>query len=291
MTVATQNLKFRAFFSFGFQVGLLVILMGIFGCTSEQSTVEKGIRLMNEGKVYEAIDYYTDQIDQNPDNEIWYFFRGESYQLICSHEKAITDFNMSDSLSEPQPWTLFSRAISYDIQGDFHRARLEIERYINLFGEDPSSILASINLYTREGRYDEAKRMSLEGLAKYPNDPSLLNVYGYALMSSGDYLNAERLFLQALNWGADLPYVHNNLAYCQFKLGKVSSAKKHINESMRLDKGNSLLWRNHALIYLSSGEEALACQAYRRAKELGYEKCYQQDGYAEEDEVFSVCLD
>lgn len=78
--------------------------------------------LLNEGKFEEAIEKFTEIIQEKPENPVFYYYRGAAYEKTGQLEKALQDYQKSVELKTDFTLPLSSLGKIYAKQKDFEKA-------------------------------------------------------------------------------------------------------------------------------------------------------------------------
>ena len=87
-------------------------------------------------------------------------------------------------------------------------------------------------LYDRLGQVDSAEREYQRALKESPNDPDLLNDFGYFQYSQGRLVEAQPLLQRAMQLAADHPKATINLALVTVHLGNYDEAKRLFTQAL-----------------------------------------------------------
>lgn len=104
-----------------------------------------------------------------------------------------------------------------------------------------------------------------EKLARYPDNPYLLNELGNLLLRQGRRLDAEARYLRAVKLDKDFAAGWNNLGVVRFSLGKKSDAKLAYRKAVAIQPNYALAWYNLGVCLDSLNYYTQAIKAYQRA--------------------------
>lgn len=170
-----------------------------------------------------ARDYYEQALIDNPlgDNWAWYQL-GRIDFLEGKFDAAIYKFNKQvEYFDDQQPSVYYMLGLTHGYRArregredDWVQAADYFARYLE---HDPDSPWARVDMawiYFSQGRFEEMKPILEKGLQVNSDNPWLLNMYGLALLNTGDKKEAEIKFSDALNsaekltaeeWGRSYP--------------------------------------------------------------------------------------
>ncbi len=110
-----------------------------------------------------------------------------------------------------------------------HRPRTAAARF-----DDQAAMDRATALYDA-GRYDQARRLSLDVLRRVPGQPSALHILGIVAHSEGDYGRAVSYLERAIAAAPDAATFHNNLAEAFRMQGQLEPAIEHYRRAIDLD--------------------------------------------------------
>lgn len=198
----------------------------------------KGIVLLNQGKVDEAIETFQLAIalDPNyasPHRNLWF-----AYEKKGLHELALAEILKAVSIEPEFAEAYNNLGISYGRQAEFEKS---IEAFKMAFSIDPHSSKYLINLattYQRKGEFDQAIGWYKKGLQLNTNEP----IY---------YLNLANTFLLK---------------------GMVIEAIETLKVGMQIQPPNADIFQKLGIIYEKVGQAELAMQYYEKAMHLSGQK-------------------
>ncbi len=129
------------------------------------------------------------------------------------------------------------------------------------------------------GEKKQAQEVMEEILLSDPDYPSALNYVGYTLADENrDLERALSLIQRAITLAPEAGYIHDSLAWVQYRLGQYPEAWQSIQAAIELTRRNTGINQEEATIYEHAGDIATALgnkaeakKAYTRALELNPE--------------------
>ena len=120
--------------------------------------------------------------------------------------------------------------------GDLATAQTFYEKAIELDPYDPTSYQALVEFCIR---YNVDLRgialpAARQAVSLTPNDPASLDVMGQVLSRLGDYINAERYYLRALQHDNQFPPTHLHLGLLYTLQGQRKLAQSHLSLAISL---------------------------------------------------------
>lgn len=185
----------------------------------------------------------------------------------------------------------------YKYYGQFQKARLMWEKYINLDEdkmrlqeireeltviEDDAEYEEGLNCLSR-GNYNGALDKFLSLLQKYSDNWNLYYMTGIAYKGLGVYEDAIENLIEAINLGGDNSDIYNELGISLFAIGNEKEAIDILTKGFELDNKNYKLIFNRGLIYYQLGLKEKALKDIKMAYELNPQdvsvrKTYEQLG-------------
>ena len=109
----------------------------------------------------------------------------------------------------------------------------------------------------RLGRDDEAINVARNGLAVFPDDPSLHYTLGLALARKSDFTTATNQFAYALLFRPDWTEVHLDFGQALLRLGDAPNGLRHLQAAVRLAPDSPLALNGLAWLLATSPDAAL----------------------------------
>ena len=104
-----------------------------------------------------------------------------------------------------------------------------------------------------------------EKVARYPNNPYLMNELGNRLLAIGRRTDAEEWFEKAVDEDEDFAAAWNNLGVVRHTLGHPSSAESADREALRIQPTYALAWYNLGVVLDAQDKYDEAIKAYEKA--------------------------
>lgn len=102
---------------------------------------------------------------------------------------------------------------------------------------------------------EEAREILLVLLEKYPEEPRLLNSMANTYFTSnGDFEEAERYYLKALEYAPDFSHTLSNLSSLYSKVGRYEEAAVFARRAIKAEPDSAAPWTTLGLYYLRKGE-------------------------------------
>ncbi|HYV85227.1 MAG TPA: tetratricopeptide repeat protein [Patescibacteria group bacterium] len=104
-----------------------------------------------------------------------------------------------------------------------------------------------------------------EKVARYPNNPYLMNELGNRLLSIGRRQEAEDWFEKAVDEDEEFAAAWNNLGVVRWTLGHPSSAESAYREALRIQPTYALAWYNLGVVLDAQNKYDEAIKSYEKA--------------------------
>lgn len=99
----------------------------------KENALAEGLNLYYQGKYQESINYYTEILKENPDNEVAYNRRGNVYYLkLNEYYLAIADYSRALKINSTYWKPYFNRGNVYEILGNYGEAISDYDKAIAL---------------------------------------------------------------------------------------------------------------------------------------------------------------
>lgn len=174
-----------------------------------------------------------------PNQTIFWFYNGLSYQLLKDYKKAITAFEEGKKLASNDKEMIirFNTLLgdSYNGLKDYKKSDASFDEVLKS-DENNHIVLNNYSYYLslRKERLDIAKKMSEKVIKEFPDNPTYLDTYAWILYVMKDYRNAKEIF-----------------------------------EKIIKDTTSGTIVEHYGDVLFQLGEKELALEQWIRAKEMG----------------------
>jgi tetratricopeptide (TPR) repeat protein len=110
-----------------------------------------------------------------------------------------------------------------------------------------------------------ARDICAEALKQEPDDTRFVMLHGFALRRSGDHANAEPLLRRIIGVEPSLDIAHHELGLALQGLGRLSEARRAIEQAVAINPKLAAAWRDLYEIRAAEGDDVGAAEAYRNA--------------------------
>ncbi|MBI3483682.1 MAG: tetratricopeptide repeat protein [Acidobacteria bacterium] len=174
-----------------------------------------------------------DYTNSFPREVIKEFEAGVKADELGRTEKAIGHYHKAIRLAPnfyPARNNLGTRYLS---KGDFRNAEEQFREALKLNKNDPQAYFNLGNVFYSTKRYDDARQILLDGLAKSPNSAFGNYLLGCVLLRMGDPGSAERLLITAKQLDPRMSRILIELANLYLQTGKRDAGIRQLEEFLR----------------------------------------------------------
>ncbi len=169
-----------------------------------KKTSSKAISLLNEGKYEEAIEKFTETITEDPENPIFYYYRGAAFEKTGDLDKAMEDYQKS-----------------FELKPDF--------------------ILPTANIgkiYAKKREHEKAIEFYKKAVELGDQDATNYYNYGVCLMNLGKNEQAKVVLEKLISLDENYSDAYYQLGIIYIGLGDSAKAKEFLQEFIDLDPEN-----------------------------------------------------
>lgn len=209
-----------------------------------------------EGKYEDAIKEYTEAINLEGNNALYYNNRGCAYLFSSKNNEALADFNKAIELDSNFETSYSGRAIIYLRQNRIDDAKI--------------NFLRAARIYIDKEKYDDAEKelnSAIEADNKYGEAYYYL---GWVEFCRENYQNAIGKYDEAIKLNFDEDYVYAERGLAKYALGKYKDAIEDFDKTIEIDP-------NYAEAYEYRGECYYSLSDYEKASE-DFKKYLELDG-------------
>lgn len=226
----------------------------------EQAAIEK-----NAGNHENAIQLYSEAINQNPQQDYYYHLRAILYYQLEDYELALNDLNTAIRISPKIALNYYLRGNTNTAIGKNEDAALDYDQAIELQPKAPYDSFAYSNRGLIENRlFNFQAALTYFDKALFVNpalQPALIGrATARAELNDLDGSFSDLSKLIELNPNDDVAY--QNMGNVAFKKGKFKEAIENYNKAYSLNPNNIDTFHNKGLTYGVLGENLLATSNY-----------------------------
>lgn len=251
-------------------VWLVVLLLGMSACTSEEYTRERmvdleGVATEDPEKQLAGLD---EAIGRSKRDGSLYARRAMVLLRKGELEQALTDANEAIRLTRNEPAHYFVKAQVLYLMGrneDALPLALRAER--NSY-ESASLYLLLTELYLDQRDYTTAGRFASQALELAPDDVQAVYFQGRVLEMRGDTSTAIRYYRQAVDLQPGFIEAHRELTGLYLARQETGPARLHAKKAMRLSLKDPWVWHYTGMLQLQAQRRDSAMQSFSQALAL-----------------------
>ena len=233
-------------------------------------------------KLLKKIEEYTEKIKKDPDNNTYYYNRGNTLNNLKEYDKAIEDYNKVIELDPKHSFAYNNRGNSHYYKKLYDNAIKDYDKAIEL---DPNYADAYNNrgvAHNSLGEYEKAISDFDKAIELNPNYSLAYNNKGVAFKNLGKFNEAIEEYDKAIELDPNYTLAYNNRGVAFKNSGKFNEAIKNYDKAIELDPNYTLAYNNRGLAHNSLEEYEKAISDFDKAIELNpnYISAYNNRGVA-----------
>ena len=187
-------------------------------------------------KLLKKIEEYTEKIKRGPDNDTYYYNRGNTLNNLKEYDKAIEDYNKVIELDPKHPFAYNNRGNSYYYKKLYDNA---IKNYNKAIELNPNYAFAYNNrglAFSSLGNFDEAIKDYNKAIELNPNYAFAYNNRGLAFSSLGNFDEAIKDYNKAIELNPNYVSAYNNREFVDkiLKNNKSKDLKENIQQNNKI---------------------------------------------------------
>ncbi|MDR4497761.1 MAG: tetratricopeptide repeat protein [Candidatus Scalindua sp.] len=241
-----------------------------------------GLQNFDKQLYTEAIDYFDQAIDLNPDYMLAYAYKSYTLDRLGRTEEALETVNKSIEIDPKYAWAYGQRGKIYNDMKEYHKALADLDKAIELDGNEKSAYANRSLALTETGEFEKA----LEALNKALEiDPK----YAWAYSQRGKIYNDMKEYHKALTdldkaieLDGNEKSAYANKSYALTETGEFEKALEALNKALEIDPGYGWAYGQRGKVYIDMKEYHKALTDLDKAIELdGNDKsAYANKSYA-----------
>ena len=238
------------------------------GLTS-QNKANEAKTLNEQRKAYkEAIDHYTNALNQNLQLVPVYNNRGNAYNKIDEHNMAIEDYTKAIELKPDYAEAYNNRGYAYGCRGDYREATADYTKAIALKSDDANAYNNRGVVHGKKGEFDLSIADFNRAIELKSDYPEAYSNRGNAYSKKGDIGQAIEDFTKAIELKLDYAEAYNNRGNTYVIKDDCDLAIKDCNKAIELKPDYAEAYYNRGTAYGKKNEHDRAIQDFNRAIEL-----------------------
>ncbi|MEN9518542.1 MAG: hypothetical protein RLZZ381_1130, partial [Cyanobacteriota bacterium] len=230
-----------------------------------QDFLSQGKRKEKEGNYENAIVFYNQFLEQNPNNIDAYYGRAKSYYSLKQYQLAINDFNEIIKLNPNYINVYALRGLAYYDQKNYPEALADFNQAIDL---DPNSFYAYNNrgrVYLEQKNYPQALANFNQAIDLDPNSFHAYRNRGLVHYEQKNYPQALADFNQAIDLNPDFADTYNDRGRIYLEQKNYPQALANFNQAIDLDPNYFHAYRNRGLVYYDQKNYSQALTNFNQA--------------------------
>ena len=203
-----------------------------------------------------------------PKNAEFYFDMGVAYFKSGKNDEAVPWFEEALRHRDTYPQARRALAAALAASGNLTRAAEVGEKAAAMPSPDTTTLTNLGNVYLRQGRISDAKRVLEQALVINPDLPDATFFLGLTAMREGNPGEAESLYRAAINLQPDFAGPQNNLAGILARRGDYAEAEFHCQKAIESNPLDAQAYRNYGLLLANTGSFDQAIVELKEAERL-----------------------
>jgi len=243
---------------------LIVLLIGLFILQSCQSSEEKkkleaskfflkGNQKFAEKEYRDALKWYNEAIEKQPDLSDAYYNRGLAYVEIDKMEEAYADFNKAIALDPKFAQARFKKIETLQNLNQLEKAMDEAEAFAKEFPDSSANLRLLGDVYLQNKKLNNAKLAYKRAIKLDSKNYEAMINEGVVYQEEGNLDSAEICFKKVLSTGKYTDLVYNNLGYLEIQRKQWKLAKNWVDKALDISPENELYLKNLKKIEDESG--------------------------------------
>lgn len=199
-----------------------------------------------QDKLSEALEEYKNATALDDKHFSAYFFLGLLYKRMQRYDAAAAALAKAAALEPGGAGVHKALGLVYEKLGDFDKAELSFRKAVDLDSTDVDSQINLAVALIRKRREGQAEELLLRAKQRFPRQPRLLGVLGWAQLELGRYDKAEQSLKESLELDAMNGAVHNNLGVLYERTGRAEDAQREFRAALQLEDAKSAQARQAA---------------------------------------------
>lgn len=228
----------------------------------------RGLIFQKLGDLEKALADFTRALELDPDYWEAYYNRAQALADAGQYRESLVDLSRLPKTYRDSAYVLVSTGNAKSHLGDLAGALAD---YNLALLKNPSSAEALINrgyLFFSEKRYAQAGEDFRKALQLDSTQHTAYNNLALIEAQTGNFIRALQLADQALARKPGEATYLNNRGFFLLKLNRLADGRAAIESALRLNDANAWAWRNRGLHHLLNGDAVLALADLKKAETL-----------------------
>lgn len=225
-----------------------------------------------------AVDYFTQQILDNPSDASRYNARGNAWKAIDQLDDAIADYTEAIRLNPRSVSALDNRGNTWRAKGEYDKALADFTEALRI---DPESAVAHHNrgvVWTAKKDYTSAIADFTEALRINPGFAHTHRGRARAWHARGEYDKALADYTEAIRLEPGYAVTRHNRGRAWFAKKEYDKALEDFTEALRLDPRSTVVHHNRGMVWYVKREYDKALEDFTQAMRLGPKRAAARGG-------------
>ncbi|NNF98611.1 MAG: tetratricopeptide repeat protein [Desulfobacteraceae bacterium] len=223
----------------------------------------EGFQLTMEGKYQDALQFYQDATEINPNDAMAWHGLGYCYNGMGQNEEAMKTYERAVVENPSDPGLHFSLARVYDDLGNLDAAEKAYSRVIAIEPDNPAAHEKLGGLLTRLGRYGEAILSQKQVIRLSPDSPEAFYLLGVMYERMGQYENAIDSYKTAVRINPEHVSAFSDMGALLGELDRLEEAIAAHIQVVRLSPDSVAAHYKLGVAYFRAGRKAAALEEYK----------------------------
>lgn len=216
----------------------------------------------------EALDFYKELTDNNPENYSLILEYGNTYYKKKDFKGAIAQYRRLTELRSDRIEGWNNLGIVQLQNGDPEAARESICKVLDIEPDNSGALLNMGNYFQSKKEYDAAINFFERAIEAHPDFPDGWFNLGNAYLGLGNMDKAKAAFEKALRYNREFPSAMKNLGYIYEKTGELDTAEGFYSQAILFSKADPALRINLGNVYMRQKKYDEAKKCYLKAVHL-----------------------
>ena len=230
--------------------------------------IYEGRKFFNKKNYTEALKFFDEAVNLNPNNYKGYFERGTTYQYIQNYEQSIIDLNKAIELNPNSAAAYNNRGETYRYLKKYNQAISDYNKALNLNLNYDAAYNNRAIVMDDLKQYDAAIADYTKAIECSPNEALYYRNRAYTYDNMKNYDAAIIDLNKAIELDPNSAKSYNNRGWAYKNLKNYSQAISDYTKAIELNPNKYLYYKNRAECYQALGETEKADADFAKAREL-----------------------
>jgi tetratricopeptide (TPR) repeat protein len=224
----------------------------------KENYFEKGKKALSENNFENAIENFTNAINENPEKTELYYYRGLSFLYKMDLEYAAIDFSKVIEFDTTNADAFNNRGLTYTLLGNMEMAIADLDKAIALDSNFAQAYVNRGTAYMNWNNPFSALEDFNKAIELDSNNPMAFYQRAVINYNDKDFDEAAKDYLTAANMGLQKEDLFYSLGNCYFHMKQFDNAAQYYTKALQMNPQNTTALNNRAIAYDKSGKKDLA---------------------------------